>query len=209
MVGADDTPFLAASDYMAAKIPGAEKVVIPAAGHAVNIDQPQAFIEAVLPFLDGLPRIPAGRQDERHHEAALAAALRRGAALDAGDGAARAASDGRSAPPFIATLSNITPLAFGMDAEETARALAARCNYVSGRPGNEIYLALPQSRRQRTILTATGSSCNSATAGWPAGRATTATTGCGSSEPLSGCATYLVLLGNLQTHDAFNANQEG
>ncbi len=56
VVGADDTPFLAASDYMAAKIPGARKVVIPAAGHAVNIDQPQAFIEAVMPFLDGLPR---------------------------------------------------------------------------------------------------------------------------------------------------------
>ncbi len=56
VVGADDAPFLAASDYMAAKIPGAQKVVIPAAGHAVNIDQPQAFIEAVLPFLDGLPR---------------------------------------------------------------------------------------------------------------------------------------------------------
>jgi pimeloyl-ACP methyl ester carboxylesterase len=55
VVGADDAPFLAASDYMAAKIPGAKKVVIPAAGHAVNIDQPQAFIEAVLPFLDGLP----------------------------------------------------------------------------------------------------------------------------------------------------------
>jgi pimeloyl-ACP methyl ester carboxylesterase len=31
-------------------------VVIPAAGHAVNIDQPQAFIDAVLPFLDSLPR---------------------------------------------------------------------------------------------------------------------------------------------------------
>jgi len=55
VVGADDAPFLAASDYMAAKIPGAKKAVIPAAGHAVNIDQPQAFIEAVLPFLDGLP----------------------------------------------------------------------------------------------------------------------------------------------------------
>jgi pimeloyl-ACP methyl ester carboxylesterase len=54
VVGADDTPFLAASDYMAAKIPGAKKVVVPAAGHAVNIDQPQAFIAAVLPFLDGL-----------------------------------------------------------------------------------------------------------------------------------------------------------
>jgi pimeloyl-ACP methyl ester carboxylesterase len=39
---------------MAAKIPGAQKVVIPAAGHAVNIDQPQAFIDAVLPFLDSL-----------------------------------------------------------------------------------------------------------------------------------------------------------
>ena len=56
VVGADDAPFLAASDYMAAKIPGAQKAVIPAAGHAVNIDQPEAFIEAVLPFLDGLSK---------------------------------------------------------------------------------------------------------------------------------------------------------
>jgi pimeloyl-ACP methyl ester carboxylesterase len=56
VVGADDTPFLAASDYMAAKIPGAKKIVIPAAGHAVNIDQPQPFLDAVLPFLDALPR---------------------------------------------------------------------------------------------------------------------------------------------------------
>jgi pimeloyl-ACP methyl ester carboxylesterase len=54
VVGADDTPFLAASDYMAAKIPGARKVVIPNAGHAVNIDQPQAFIDAVEPFLASL-----------------------------------------------------------------------------------------------------------------------------------------------------------
>ncbi len=55
VVGADDTPFLAASDYMAAKIPGAQKVVIPSAGHAVNIDQPQAFVDAVVPFLKNLP----------------------------------------------------------------------------------------------------------------------------------------------------------
>jgi pimeloyl-ACP methyl ester carboxylesterase len=55
VVGADDTPFLAASDYMASKIPGAQKVVIPAAGHAVNIDQPQAFVDAVVPFLKNLP----------------------------------------------------------------------------------------------------------------------------------------------------------
>ncbi len=56
VVGAEDAPFLAASDYMAAKIPGAKKVVIAAAGHAVNIDQPQPFIDAVLPFLDDLAR---------------------------------------------------------------------------------------------------------------------------------------------------------
>ncbi len=51
LVGADDAPFLAASDYMAAKIPGAAKVVIPGAGHAANIDQPEAFNAAVLEFL--------------------------------------------------------------------------------------------------------------------------------------------------------------
>src|SRR6202046_5591192 len=56
VVGADDAPFLAASDYMAAKIPGAEKAVIPGAGHVVNIDHTQAVIEAVVPFLNRLPR---------------------------------------------------------------------------------------------------------------------------------------------------------
>lgn len=44
--------------------------------------------------------------------------------------------------PFVATLSNNTPLAFGMDAEQTARALGQPLRYVRGRPGNEIYLAL-------------------------------------------------------------------
>lgn len=51
LVGADDTPFLNATDYMAAKIPGATKVVIPDAGHASNIDQPAAFNAAVQSFL--------------------------------------------------------------------------------------------------------------------------------------------------------------
>jgi pimeloyl-ACP methyl ester carboxylesterase len=54
VVGANDTPFLAASDYMAAKIPGAQKVVIEGAGHAANIDQPEPFNRAVVEFLDGL-----------------------------------------------------------------------------------------------------------------------------------------------------------
>jgi pimeloyl-ACP methyl ester carboxylesterase len=51
IVGAKDEPFLNASDYMAAKIPGARKVVIPEAGHAANIDQPNAFNRAVVDFL--------------------------------------------------------------------------------------------------------------------------------------------------------------
>jgi hypothetical protein len=44
--------------------------------------------------------------------------------------------------PFTATLSNNTPLAFGMDAKDAARALGAPLSYVSGRPGAEIYLAI-------------------------------------------------------------------
>jgi pimeloyl-ACP methyl ester carboxylesterase len=52
IVGENDTPFLAGTDYMANKIPNARKVVIPNAGHAANIDQPEAFNQAVLEFLD-------------------------------------------------------------------------------------------------------------------------------------------------------------
>jgi hypothetical protein len=43
--------------------------------------------------------------------------------------------------PFTATLSNNTPLAFGMDVEEVSLALGMPLNYISGRPGDEIYLA--------------------------------------------------------------------
>ena len=53
-VGADDRHFLAAADYMASKIPGAQKAVIPNAGHAANLDQPEAFNRAVAAFLAGL-----------------------------------------------------------------------------------------------------------------------------------------------------------
>ena len=54
IVGSDDTPFLAASDYMAAKIPGARKAVIEGAGHAANIDKPEAFNAVLMDFLSGL-----------------------------------------------------------------------------------------------------------------------------------------------------------
>ena len=52
VVGADDKPFLAATDYMVKKIDGCEKLVVPNAGHAVNIDQPELFIKGLIPFLE-------------------------------------------------------------------------------------------------------------------------------------------------------------
>jgi hypothetical protein len=48
---------------------------------------------------------------------------------------------GSNPRPFTATLSNNTPLAFGMDAAGTSRALGVPLNYISGRPGDEIFLA--------------------------------------------------------------------
>jgi pimeloyl-ACP methyl ester carboxylesterase len=51
LVGARDQAFLAAAEYMAAKIPGAVHAVIPDAGHACNIDQPELFNQQVLAFL--------------------------------------------------------------------------------------------------------------------------------------------------------------
>jgi len=55
LVGSEDRHFLGAADYMASKIPGARKVVIPDAGHAANLDQPDAFNRAVGEFLATLP----------------------------------------------------------------------------------------------------------------------------------------------------------
>ena len=54
VVGANDTPFLTAMDYIAGKIPGAKKVVIPDAGHASNLHQPAAVNAAMDAFLVGL-----------------------------------------------------------------------------------------------------------------------------------------------------------
>lgn len=54
VVGENDTPFLAATDYMAGKIPGAEKAIIQDAGHAVNLDQPEAFNQVVTTFISAV-----------------------------------------------------------------------------------------------------------------------------------------------------------
>ena len=55
LVGAEDKNFLAATDYMATKIPDARKVIIPGAGHAANLHQPEAFNRAMMEFLAGIP----------------------------------------------------------------------------------------------------------------------------------------------------------
>ena len=52
IVGALDTNFLSAADYMAAKIPGARKLVLEGVGHAANIEAAEAFNAAVHEFLE-------------------------------------------------------------------------------------------------------------------------------------------------------------
>jgi pimeloyl-ACP methyl ester carboxylesterase len=54
VVGADHEPLLAGCHYMARKIPNAELVVVPKAGHAPNLDQPDVFNAALRKFLDGV-----------------------------------------------------------------------------------------------------------------------------------------------------------
>lgn len=44
--------------------------------------------------------------------------------------------------PFTSTLSNTTPLAFGMDTESAAAALGSPLTYVSGSPGNETFVVI-------------------------------------------------------------------
>jgi hypothetical protein len=48
---------------------------------------------------------------------------------------------GTHSPPFTTTLSNITPLAVGMNIDDATQALGTQLSYVSGRPGDEIFLA--------------------------------------------------------------------
>ena len=45
--------------------------------------------------------------------------------------------------PALAQSNNNTPLAFGMNVEEASAALGTTLVYVRGRPGDEMFLALP------------------------------------------------------------------
>lgn len=51
VVGERDRMFRNASEYMAAKIPGARLEVIPGAGHAANLDESEAFNRVLREFL--------------------------------------------------------------------------------------------------------------------------------------------------------------
>jgi pimeloyl-ACP methyl ester carboxylesterase len=52
IVGSEDRAFRSGADYMAAKIPGSELVVIDGAGHAPNLTHPAQFDASLRSFLD-------------------------------------------------------------------------------------------------------------------------------------------------------------
>ncbi|MEE8508844.1 MAG: alpha/beta hydrolase [Myxococcota bacterium] len=51
VVGEKDEAYLRAAEVLAARLPEAERVTIPRAGHVVNIEEPDAFNAAVVRFL--------------------------------------------------------------------------------------------------------------------------------------------------------------
>ena len=52
LVGEQDATFQRAAEVMEAKLPSARRVVIPDAGHVLNLDQPEAFASQVEAFLE-------------------------------------------------------------------------------------------------------------------------------------------------------------
>jgi 3-oxoadipate enol-lactonase len=52
LVGVEDNIFPELNRAMHARIPGSRLVLIPAAGHLSNLEQPDAFSAALLEFLD-------------------------------------------------------------------------------------------------------------------------------------------------------------
>lgn len=54
VIGAGDSYYLTGSDYMAKRIPGARNLVVAAAGHGVNVDQPAVVDAALADFLGAL-----------------------------------------------------------------------------------------------------------------------------------------------------------
>jgi pimeloyl-ACP methyl ester carboxylesterase len=63
IVGAKDRPFLNGSQYMAAKVEGAQLVIIDGAGHAPNVSHPEQFDDTVSSFLDRVATQLTGELD--------------------------------------------------------------------------------------------------------------------------------------------------
>lgn len=60
VVGADDSPSLAASRELAESLPRAELRVVPGAGHVVNLQKPKEFNESLADFLSGIEQAHSG-----------------------------------------------------------------------------------------------------------------------------------------------------
>jgi len=54
LAGEKDEPFLPYLDIYSRRIPSCKNLTIPRAGHLSNLENPQAFNQAVLSFLSGL-----------------------------------------------------------------------------------------------------------------------------------------------------------
>jgi pimeloyl-ACP methyl ester carboxylesterase len=54
IVGEKDEAYLRASEVLAKRMPDAQRVLVPDAGHVVNLDEPAAFDAAVLAFAGAL-----------------------------------------------------------------------------------------------------------------------------------------------------------
>lgn len=65
LVGAEDTAFLRAAEVLAARLPHAQHVVVPAAGHVTTIEAADAVNRALLAFLAALPSAPGPASDRR------------------------------------------------------------------------------------------------------------------------------------------------
>jgi pimeloyl-ACP methyl ester carboxylesterase len=61
LVGGEDKAYLRAGEVMSAKLPQSEHVLVPGAGHIVNIEASEAFNTSMLGFLAGLAGPPATR----------------------------------------------------------------------------------------------------------------------------------------------------
>jgi pimeloyl-ACP methyl ester carboxylesterase len=54
VIGDGDTPYLTGSKYMSERIPGVRSVVVPGAGHGVNVEKPEVVNPLFEQFLSAL-----------------------------------------------------------------------------------------------------------------------------------------------------------